>query len=190
MTTRADLYRPMCEYYANISGLGWYRIYRQVEAESSFDRWAISEDGAKGLMQFTDATWGDVWKGVKHPRPPDPFDPEDSISAGCRQMRTLYEAYAEIPDTDERYRNALASYNCGRANWNRTLEEARRAEGAPVKYDDWKAAGCPRGMWQTFGRASRYLVMVIGSDAQQTIGYVSRIMDEDPYGFLRKKAPA
>lgn len=61
---------------------------------------AVSPKGAKGVMQFMDATWAAYGKG-------DPRDPVASIDAGARYMKDLIKQY------DGDVRAAIAHYNGG-----------------------------------------------------------------------------
>lgn len=163
-----DRYDSLIQYYSHLHGLDWRLVKRQIEAESSYDPTAISPAGAKGLMQFMDETWKEWGNG-------DPFNPEESIRAGCRYMAHLYGCYDEIPEPDERYRFALAAYNAGRGNINKCLTLAREAFGAPASFAEWDAAGREPGPWQQWGLASRHLSRVTGINSLETIRYVHRI---------------
>src|SRR5690625_3955762 len=151
-------YDTLFHYYAIKSSLNWERVKRQAIAESSLNPRAVSPAGAMGLMQFMPATWAEWGEG-------DPFNPEQSIKAGCAYMNFLFGRFAEIPAWDERYKFALAAYNAGRANINRCLEHAREATGAPRSYAEWQAVGSPRGDWQRWRVASQYLYLVTGRHA-------------------------
>lgn len=61
---------------------------------------AVSPKGAKGVMQFMDATWAEFGKG-------DPRDPVASIDAGARYLKHLVEHY------NGNEQAALAHYNGG-----------------------------------------------------------------------------
>jgi len=71
-----------------------------IQAESGFNRLAISPKGARGLMQLMPATARK--RGCRNP-----FDPEDNVHAGVEQLRALLDEHAEnLP-------RALAAYNAG-----------------------------------------------------------------------------
>ena len=77
-----------------------------MRAESAFNPHAVSEVGARGLMQLMPALASDM--GVT-----DPFDPRQNIMAGARYLKQLLEAHrGNIPLT-------LASYNAGPGNVKR-----------------------------------------------------------------------
>ena len=43
----------------------------------------------------------------------DPLDPAQSIEGGAKYMKKLMHHFEDVPDTVERYKLALAGYNCG-----------------------------------------------------------------------------
>lgn len=173
-----DRYDSLIQYYAQKYGLDWCRIKRQIEAESSFNPAAVSPAGARGLAQWMPASWREWDDEDGIPALDDPHNPEEAIEAMCKYMAFLYGRFGEIPEPDERYRFALASYNAGRGNINKALALAREACGQPASYAAWEAAGRPSGEWQQWDFASRFLSRVTGRHAQETIAYVRRIMGE------------
>lgn len=82
-------------------------IYAQMHQESSFKRHAVSNKGARGLMQLIPPTAARF--GVR-----DIFDPRQNIEGGARYMRFLLDMFRGD------VRLALAAYNAG--------------EGAVLKY--------------------------------------------------------
>lgn len=71
-----------------------------IQAESGFNRWAVSPKGAMGLMQLMPATARDL--GVA-----DPFHPGQNIRAGVRYLAELLARF------DRDVVRALAAYNAG-----------------------------------------------------------------------------
>lgn len=71
-----------------------------IKAESDFDHRAVSEKGARGLMQLMPGTAAQM--DVR-----DSFDPEENILGGTRYLSGLLERFA--PDLEK----AVAAYNCG-----------------------------------------------------------------------------
>ncbi len=73
-----------------------------IHAESSGNPNAVSDAGAKGLMQLTDSTA--EYLGVQ-----DSLDPKENIMGGAKYLRKLMDKYGDI-------RLALAAYNAGPGN--------------------------------------------------------------------------
>lgn len=71
-----------------------------ISAESDFDRTAVSNKGAKGLMQLMPGTISDM-------KVSDPFDAEDNIKGGTRYLSRLLKTFhGDLKLT-------LAAYNAG-----------------------------------------------------------------------------
>lgn len=70
-----------------------------IQVESGYNPRAVSNKGAKGLMQLIDATARD--HGVT-----DVFDPGQNIRAGTTQLRRLWDSFGDLE-------LALAAYNAG-----------------------------------------------------------------------------
>ncbi len=71
-----------------------------IQIESAGDRYAVSSQGAKGLMQLTDSTATEL--GVS-----DVFDPEQNIDAGSQYLSGLLRRFSGD------LKLALAAYNAG-----------------------------------------------------------------------------
>lgn len=92
---------------SNRYGVDPILIYSIMHRESSFKKFALSNKGARGLMQLMPATAARL--GVR-----DIFDPRQNIEGGVKYMRILLNMF------DGDVRLALAGYNAG--------------EGAVLKY--------------------------------------------------------
>lgn len=92
---------------SNRYGVDPLLIYSIMHRESSFKKFALSNKGARGLMQLMPATAARL--GVR-----DIFDPQQNIEGGVKYMRFLLNLF------DGDVRLALAGYNAG--------------EGAVLKY--------------------------------------------------------
>lgn len=71
-----------------------------IKAESDFDAAAVSEDGAKGLMQLMPQTADDM--GVD-----DVYDPENNINGGVKYLRRLMRIFKSD------IKLVVAAYNAG-----------------------------------------------------------------------------
>jgi soluble lytic murein transglycosylase-like protein len=92
---------------SNRHGVDPLLIYSIMHRESSFKKFALSNKGARGLMQLMPATAARL--GVR-----DIFDPQQNIEGGVKYIRILLNMF------DDDVRLALAGYNAG--------------EGAVLKY--------------------------------------------------------
>jgi len=96
-------------------GVDFSLIKAVIKAESDFDRKAVSDKGARGLMQLMPQT-ADLMAVT------DPFDPHENIHAGVRYLKYLLASFQNnVP-------LALAAYNAG--------ENAVRRYGRIPPYDE------------------------------------------------------
>ncbi|MCB0854596.1 MAG: transporter substrate-binding domain-containing protein, partial [Bacteroidetes bacterium] len=84
----------------------WRLLASLIYQESQFNPRTQSWAGAQGLMQVMPATGRDY--GMTNL-----FDPEENIKAGTSFLEYLGESWSEIPDSTERIKFVLASYNAG-----------------------------------------------------------------------------
>lgn len=101
--------RPLdtCEPYAGIInakcdkyGVDPALVKSIIKAESNFNPTAVSNKGARGLMQLMPSTAADM--GVSNI-----FDPEQNIDGGVRYFRYLLDTFAGDVEL------SVAAYNCG-----------------------------------------------------------------------------
>ena len=71
-----------------------------IKTESNFNRWAVSNKGARGLMQLIPATGARY--GVR-----DFFDPQQNVEGGVQYLKFLLEKFNGNLDL------SLAAYNAG-----------------------------------------------------------------------------
>lgn len=158
----------------------WLRA--QIWQESRMDHFAVSEAGARGLMQIMPETA--IGLGVENI-----FDPAENITAGVRYMAQQWRRLPEIPLPEERLRFALASYNGGRGYINMAMVIAREAEGLSGSHTGWRLDGCLSGDFQhwcflkAFLSDTRCVVRGRRPDYQQIRDYVSKI--EERYLYYR-----
>lgn len=90
------------------AGLGWdWRLLASIiYQESRFDPNSVSWAGARGLMQLMPGTASDL--GLQKT-----YSPRQNIMAGTRYLRDIWDRFENIPDSIQRIKFTLASYNCG-----------------------------------------------------------------------------
>jgi soluble lytic murein transglycosylase-like protein len=96
----ATAYDSLIQEHAERHGISPDLVRAVIQAESGFNRWAVSPKGAMGLMQLMPATARDL--GVS-----DPFHPDENIRGGVWYLATLLERF------DQDVVRALAAYNAG-----------------------------------------------------------------------------
>jgi len=99
-------YDELIQKYAYKIGWDWRLLAAQIYQESGFDPGANSWAGAEGLMQVMPET-------AEALNIQDVTDPEQSVRGGTNYLSTLYEKFSDIPDSLNRIKFSLASYNCG-----------------------------------------------------------------------------
>ncbi|MEB2780307.1 transporter substrate-binding domain-containing protein [Algoriphagus sp. C2-6-M1] len=107
-------------------GWDWRLLASLVYKESRFDTVATSYAGARGLLQLMPVTLERF--GVENPN-----DPSESLMGGVRYLRYLDKFWMErVPDTSERLKFVLASYNIGHGHvedaWRLTLKYGQNTQ--------------------------------------------------------------
>jgi len=92
----ADIIKDKCDKYGVDTGL----VKSIIKAESNFNASAVSNKGARGLMQLMPSTASDM--SVMNS-----FDPEQNIDGGVRYLRFLLDTF------DGDVELSVAAYNCG-----------------------------------------------------------------------------
>ena len=103
---RINKYAGIIGRYAGARGLPKELVRAIIRAESSGIETAVSEAGAKGLMQITPVTEEELMRRFDIP-PGDLFDPEYNIRCGTLYLRYLLDRF------DEDLLMALAAYHAG-----------------------------------------------------------------------------
>ncbi len=128
-TGKISPYDPLIKQYAGNLGWDWRFVSSIVYQESQFDPRARSWARARGLMQLMPATAREL--GVR-----DRTDPQQNLRAGTTYLGQLWERWSSIPDSTQRLKFTLASYNCG---YHHVLDAQRLTEkygGTPQQWDD------------------------------------------------------
>ena len=169
-------------YWADVPYVQWPLLESVAWAESGFRADAQSPAGAKGLLQITDNTLGDlISKLTQLPPHPNPFDPEISIMVGTYYLRFgCWNFWINPRPPAEQTRFALASYNAGPGNIDKAWNRAR-ARGL-------------EGLWRDV--AGELPAITGEANARQTTGYVAKILPRyerrvaelrlGPAGFVRE----
>jgi membrane-bound lytic murein transglycosylase F len=109
----------------------WRLLSSMIYQESGFDPKAKSWAGARGLMQLMPATAREMGITNLH-------SPESSVKAGTRYISYLKNQWKSIPDSSERVKFILASYNVG---FNHVRDAQRLAEKNNEDPQDWTVIG-------------------------------------------------
>lgn len=104
-------YSSYVKKYAEIFEIDQYLVYSVIKTESRFNKDAISNKGAKGLMQVMDNTGKEIFDKLNvHEKYQDLQEPEANIMVGSYYLKQLLERYNG--DLDK----AIAAYNSGPSN--------------------------------------------------------------------------
>ena len=112
-------YSDLIEKIANELEIESILIYAMIEAESGFNKDAVSEAGAMGLTQITSETF--QWLQTKTKTSyvdEDLFEPEISIYFGAFFIKLLLEEFDSVEVT-------FAAYHAGRGQVNEWLSDPR-----------------------------------------------------------------
>lgn len=117
--------------YAPEAQLDWHIVAAIAYHESRYNPQAHSRSGACGLMQLMPRTAfrfglndSTIW------------EPEDNIRAGVLYIKRLQEQFVFIPDSAEKLRFVLASYNAGPAHIHDARRLARKYGDNPYRWRD------------------------------------------------------
>lgn len=111
-------YENLVERYSRENDLDKYLVYAVIKTESGFDPQAVSNVGARGLMQIMEPTfdWVKYRLGDEDSRYLDMYDPETNIRYGCWLIGYLCREFGDV-DT------AMAAYHAGRGQVGEWLED-------------------------------------------------------------------
>ncbi len=117
-------YQEFVESFSDEYGLDRYLVYSVIKVESNFDPDAISNAGAKGLMQLMDKTAAECNAKGKfgYNIPRDLYEPEKNIKLGCYYLSSLMDTYNDME-------LAVTAYNGGTGNVNKWLKNESLSDG-------------------------------------------------------------
>lgn len=105
-TGKISKYDVLIKKYAQNINWDWRLVASQIYQESRFDNNGKSWVGAGGLMQIMPRTAKEL--GVHNV-----YNPEQNIKGGTKYLKQIWEEWKQIPDSVQRLKLTLASYNCG-----------------------------------------------------------------------------
>lgn len=123
-------YEELVEKYSRQNGLDKYLVYAVIKTESGFDPGAVSNVGARGLMQIMEDTfdWVKYKLGDEDTRYLEMYDPDTNIRYGCWLLGYLYKEFGNVETT-------MAAYHAGRGQVNEWLSDERYSSDG-VHLDD------------------------------------------------------
>lgn len=111
-------YTEYVERYSREYDLDKYLVYAVIKTESGYDSTAVSNVGARGLMQIMEDSfdWIKFKLGDEDTEYLDMYDPEENIRYGCYLLGYLYDEFGNVEA-------AMAAYHAGRGAVNSWLED-------------------------------------------------------------------
>ncbi len=113
-------YSDYVEKYSKENGINKYLVYAVIKTESGFRPDAVSDVGARGLMQIMEDTFD--WIKFKSDDEEtvyyEMYDPKTNIDFGCRLLGYLYEEFGNVEAV-------AAAYHAGRGGVNEWLADSR-----------------------------------------------------------------
>lgn len=116
--------------YAAQNDIDKYLVYAVIKTESGYDPSAVSDVGARGLMQIMEPTfeWIKFKLGDEETEYLDMFDPETNIRYGCYLLGYLWEEFGNV-------QAVMAAYHAGRGQVNEWLaDESISSNGRTLDY--------------------------------------------------------
>jgi membrane-bound lytic murein transglycosylase F len=101
-------YDSLFRQHASRIGWDWRLVAAVAYQESHFRPATVAWSGAEGLMGIMPATSASLGYGTDEMK-----DPEKCIRAGVECLRLFGQSFTNVPDTLERIKFTLASYNAG-----------------------------------------------------------------------------
>lgn len=127
--TKISQFDPIIKAKAKKYGWDWRLVASIIYQESKFNLDVESWAGAYGLMQFMPEV------GPHYNVFPE-SSPEEQIDGGIRKLMKDYKAWSSIPDSTQRIKFALASYNAGSGHVLDAQRLAKKHGKDPQIWDD------------------------------------------------------
>lgn len=101
-----------------------------INVESHFNEKAVSNKGAKGLMQITEGTglWASESIGINNYNDEKLFEPETNIEIGTWYLNKLIQQFDNVDV-------ALAAYNGGSGNVEKWLKDTRYSKDGKTLFE-------------------------------------------------------
>lgn len=112
-------YEKSVALYCKEYGVDETLVYSLIKAESNFSEKALSDAGAKGLMQLTDETFQFCTSNLGISDGLGIYDAETNLHAGIWYLSYLIQKY------DANTKNAVAAYNAGFTNVDKWLSSKK-----------------------------------------------------------------
>lgn len=128
-TGKFSEYDELVKKYATNLGWDWILVKSLIYQESMFNASNKSWAGAKGLMQLMPATAEEM--GISKIN-----DPEQNIKAGSNYLKRMDSYWEQIPDSIQRIKFAMASYNCGYGHIKDAQKLAIKYGKDSLRWDD------------------------------------------------------
>lgn len=128
-TGKLSKYDELVKKYSKNLGWDWVLVKSLIFQESMFEHTNSSWVGAQGLMQLMPATAKEL--GVT-----DSHDPEQNIRAGTKYLKRMYGYWDKIPDSIQRIKFAMASYNCGYGHVKDAFKLAKKFNKDSLNWDN------------------------------------------------------
>jgi membrane-bound lytic murein transglycosylase F len=164
---KISVYDDLIKENAAQIGWDWRLLAAIIYQESQFEPQARSWTEAAGLMQIMPATAEEL--GIS-----DPHDPVESIQGGIRYLQEIWGKFTEVPDSLERIKFTLASYNCGLGH---VLDAQRLAAKNGLQPNIW--TGHVAEMMRQMGKQTYYTDPVVRHGyvrGTETYTYVEEIL--------------
>jgi membrane-bound lytic murein transglycosylase F len=120
-------YDDLIKEHSTELGWDWRLMASVIYQESRFNPESESWAGAQGLMQMMPTT-------AKRFGVEDRTNPEENLAGGTKMLKLLWNRFDEIPDSVQRIKLTLASYNCG---YSHVLDAQKLADEMGVKNNVW-----------------------------------------------------